>query len=84
MYFYSYHRLFIDRNDNYLLRKKFGDDTIPDVALLAKKVSLVLVNQHFSFSGPRPLSTQVIEIGGVHIEEEKPLPQVYLIFIFFQ
>lgn len=33
------------------------------------------MNQHFSFSGPRPLPPNVIEIGGIHIKESiKSLP----------
>lgn len=65
----------VERNDNRLLKEKFGDG-IPDVAELAKKISLLLLNQHFSFSGPRPLSAQLIEIGGVHIKDTKPLSPV--------
>lgn len=61
--------------DNQELRKRFGDD-IPDVAEIAKNISLMLVNQHYSFSGPKPLSTQLIEVSGIHIQPEKPLPEV--------
>lgn len=61
--------------DNEELRKRFGDD-IPDVAKIAKKISLTFVNQHYSYAGPKPLSNQLIEIGGLHIKPEKPIPQV--------
>lgn len=71
----SCHFRFVQRNDNKLLRAKFGDG-IPDVAETAKKISLILVNQHYSLTGPRPLTTQVIEVGGIHIKEQKPLPAV--------
>lgn len=66
---------FIQRRDNQELRKRFGDD-IPDVAEIAKKISLTFVNQHYSYTGPKPLSNQLIEIGGIHIRPEKPIPQV--------
>lgn len=69
------YRLIIQNNDNQLLRKKFGHD-FADVANVANNVSLVLINQHYSMSGPKPLSNQVIEMGGVHIQDAKPLPEV--------
>jgi len=34
----------------------------------------MLVNQHFSLSGPKPLPPNIIEVGGVHIKPPKPLP----------
>jgi len=34
----------------------------------------MLVNQHFSLSGPKPLPPNIIEVGGVHIKPSKPLP----------
>ncbi|XP_062549718.1 UDP-glucosyltransferase 2-like [Armigeres subalbatus] len=40
-----------------------------------KNVSLVFLNQHFSLSSPRPYPPNVIEAGGIQIEEGKPLPQ---------
>lgn len=61
--------------DNQVLRERFGDD-IPDVAEIAKKISLTFVNQHYSYSGPRPLSNQLVELGGIHIREPKPIPEV--------
>jgi glucuronosyltransferase len=64
----------IDWNDNRLIRARFGDD-IPDVAEIALKTSLILVNQHFSLSGPRPLTPGVIEVGGVHINKDNNLPE---------
>lgn len=73
------YRWLVERNDNDLIRRRFGAG-IPDVAELAKRVSLVLVNQHFSFTGPRPLSNQLIEIGGIHIGAPKPLPDVSFSF----
>jgi hypothetical protein len=61
--------------DNKILEQRFGKG-IPDVFELASQTSLMLVNQHFSLSGPRPLTPQVIEVGGLHIKETKPLPEV--------
>jgi glucuronosyltransferase len=58
-----------------LARQHFGEDT-PDLAELARNISLVLVNSHFSLNAPRPLVPSVVEIGGLHISKPKPLPQV--------
>lgn len=58
-----------------MIRQKYGDG-IPDVEEIAYNVSLFFVNHHFSFGGPRPLSPQLVEIGGIHITDEKPLPHV--------
>lgn len=60
--------------DNERLRKRFGSD-LPDLRDLADNTSLIFVNQHFSFAGPRPLPVNVVEIGGIHIKEsQKSLP----------
>lgn len=37
--------------------------------------SLIFYNTHFSFF-PRPMNPNAIEIGGIHIEKENPLPKV--------
>jgi len=66
----------VERKDNQLLKEKFGDG-IPDVQDLAKDIKMLLVNQHFSMSGSRPLSPQVIEIGGIHIRREKEIPSKF-------
>lgn len=42
------------------------------------KPSLIFYNTHFSYF-PRPMNPNAIEIAGIHIEEEKSLPEV----IFF-
>lgn len=64
----------IQLNDNALLEKRFAR-RLPDVAEIAQRVSLLFVNQHHSFSGAFPLSPQVIDIGGIHINQTaQPLP----------
>jgi glucuronosyltransferase len=60
--------------DNERLRKRFGQG-LPDLRELADNTSLIFVNQHFSFSGVKPLPVNVVEIGGIHIQESpKSLP----------
>ncbi|CAO1424196.1 unnamed protein product [Diamesa tonsa] len=40
-----------------------------------KNVSLVLINHHFTASSIRPLVANMIEIGGIHVDEAKELPK---------
>lgn len=37
--------------------------------------SLIFMNTHISLSSARPLLPNMIEIGGIHVEEAKPLPK---------
>jgi UDP:flavonoid glycosyltransferase YjiC (YdhE family) len=39
-----------------------------------QNVSLVLINHHFSTSSIRPFVVNMIEIGGIHVDEPKALP----------
>lgn len=68
---------FVQKRDDEEIRKRFGDG-VPNVAEIGKKISLTFVNQHYSYAGPKPLSNQLIEIGGMHIKPLKPIPQVSL------
>lgn len=34
---------------------------------------MIFVNSHYSFTGVKPNSPAVIELGGIHIKESKPL-----------
>lgn len=65
----------MDRSDDVLLRRKFGE-TIPSVTELSKQISLMFVNTHYSLSGPKPLPPTVVELGGVHIKEPKAIDEV--------
>ncbi|KAH8357059.1 hypothetical protein KR200_009485 [Drosophila serrata] len=58
---------------NALIRQRFGPD-VPSTEELVRNTSLMLINQHYSMSGPKPLPPNVIEVGGVHITPPKPLP----------
>jgi glucuronosyltransferase len=82
VYMNTMYKIF-NRNDaNKLLRQRFGDD-FPDVAELSKTVSMMFVNQHYSLSGAKHISPNVIELGGVHIGKPKPLDPVTLNFLCF-
>jgi glucuronosyltransferase len=53
----------------------FGND-LPALSDIARNVSLVLVNTHFSVNYPRPTVPVVVEVGGLHIQSPSELPQV--------
>uniref|UniRef100_A0A1B6CCZ4 UDP-glucuronosyltransferase n=1 Tax=Clastoptera arizonana TaxID=38151 RepID=A0A1B6CCZ4_9HEMI len=60
-------------NDEVVSRKYLGE--VASVSEMMNRISLVLVNTHFSVNIVRPLPPQVVEIGGIHIKSHKPLPQ---------
>lgn len=55
------------------MRQYLKNDSVPYLGDLIFRTSLILSNTHYSFSGPYPLPPTVVEIGGVHIREPKPL-----------
>lgn len=75
-------RLTLVAHQDRLARDAFK--SLPDLPYLGdleRKVDLVLVNSHFSIMDVMPNLPHVVEIGGVHIEDVKPLEQVTNIFL---
>ena len=68
-----------------IIKKYFGEDA-PGVRETEKNLALVFTNSHPSLNGPRPISPAVIEVGGLHVQDDGPeLPEVcfpYSIEIF--
>lgn len=64
-------------------QKVFTTKNKPTIFELHRSVSLVLVNQHFSFDHPQPYATNMIDIGGIHINTDFPkqLPKKILQFV---
>ena len=61
------------------IRSIIQDKVIPDCPPLydvEKNISLVFTNTHPSFTYPRTLPPQVIEVGGIHCRPANPLPTV--------
>lgn len=48
----------------------------PRIEELDTRLSLVLVNDHFTMTQPTPLAPSVIPVAGLHIKPVKPLPKV--------
>lgn len=56
-------------------RKYFGPD-VPDADSVMRNTSLLFVNGHYTVDQPKPLLPNFIDIGGVHLAQPKPLPEV--------
>ncbi|CAG7630510.1 unnamed protein product, partial [Allacma fusca] len=54
-------------------RTLLGDPTIPSIQEIERNASIVLMNSHISFSPPRPLLPDIIEVGGMHLIPSKPV-----------
>ncbi|XP_045478605.1 UDP-glycosyltransferase UGT5-like isoform X2 [Harmonia axyridis] len=62
----------IDSVNQALLNKYLP--TSPPLRVLQKNVSIVLANSHVSIEPARPYVPNMIQIGGFHVQETKPLP----------
>lgn len=68
---------FSQADSNELIRKYIGED-VPDVRELVKSTSMFFANSHYSHGGAKPNVPAVIELGGIHIKEKRPLdPVIY-------
>lgn len=66
----------IQEKEQEIIETHFGR-RIPDLRDLAKNVSMIILNTHYTFNGVRPLLPGLIEAGGMHIDHtRKPIPHV--------
>ena len=64
-----------------IIQEKRLFNNIPsDYEEMYTNISLILTNTHPSFSYPRTLPPQVIEVGGLHCRPGKPIPKVFFLF----
>jgi len=54
----------------------------PPLKELLRKTSLLLVNNHFSLNYPKSLIPNIIEVGGMHVQPPKELPEVRHVTVF--
>ena len=60
-----------------LMRKNFEDPEMPYISEIENtRTSLLLINNHESFSYAKPGMPNMLNVGGIHIEAGKPLPAV--------
>jgi glucuronosyltransferase len=62
------------KNDEWIAREFFND--LPSLRDIFFNSSLLLVNTHFSLNLPKPQVPAVIEVGRIHLDKLKQLPQV--------
>ncbi|XP_018570347.1 UDP-glucuronosyltransferase 1-1 isoform X2 [Anoplophora glabripennis] len=72
LYHQYYYKYFVLSKDNALISKHLGRKAARVNEFIAN-TSLMLVNTHFSLNLPRPLVPSVIEVGGIHIRNLRPL-----------
>lgn len=66
-----------------IVKEHFGMD-LSHIEELYNDVALYLVNSHYSLNGIRPMTTNVIEVGGLHLrDDDKPLSPVRFNKSFF-
>ncbi|XP_043467693.1 UDP-glycosyltransferase UGT5-like [Leptopilina heterotoma] len=54
-----------------IIRKYLGPDAI-GVREAESQVAMILVNSYFSLNGVRPFTPALIEVGGLHIQDDSP------------
>lgn len=69
------HQTLINSYTNTFLRQQFGE-AIPPIDELERNASLIFLNQHYSVTGAKPFLPSIVEIGGIHMKDEKPLEPV--------
>jgi glucuronosyltransferase len=57
-------------------------DPAPPLTELVRKTSLLLVNNHFTMNYPKPLMPNIVEVGGMHVQQPKKLPEVKHVTVF--
>ncbi|XP_045481094.1 UDP-glycosyltransferase UGT5-like isoform X6 [Harmonia axyridis] len=67
------YQVFFDSN-RILLEKHIGRE-ISDLDALIRNTNLILVNSHWTLTFSRPLVPAVVEIGGIHVQKSKKLPE---------
>uniref|UniRef100_A0A1Q3EUI5 UDP-glucuronosyltransferase n=1 Tax=Culex tarsalis TaxID=7177 RepID=A0A1Q3EUI5_CULTA len=68
---FYYKNIFLPRQEA-MYDKYFPNATV-SLEQLRKNTSLVLLNQHFSLSFPHPYAPNMVEIGGIQMDEPKQL-----------
>ncbi|XP_018321655.1 UDP-glucuronosyltransferase 2B20 isoform X1 [Agrilus planipennis] len=71
-----YYKKSIEPSD-YYVKQFFGEDTPHLTELISRYSSLHMVNSHFSINPARPWVPNVIEVGGLHINDPRPLTDSY-------
>lgn len=63
-------------NPGYAAAKAYFGNDLPPLSEIQKNISLMLVNSHFTYSLPRPLVPNIIEVGGMFLGKPQKLSEV--------
>ncbi|VVC99417.1 unnamed protein product [Leptidea sinapis] len=64
-----------EKKDHDLAKKYFGEDLPGFEDLLLNNNQMLFINEHPLWAGNRPVSSNVLYIGGLHQTVDKPLPE---------
>ncbi|XP_053684618.1 UDP-glycosyltransferase UGT5-like [Sabethes cyaneus] len=70
---FYYRNLYLPRQEE--MYNKYFPNAELSFEQMMKNTSLVLLNQHFTLSFPHPYAPNMIEIGGIQMNEPKALPE---------
>lgn len=77
IYYKIWYRYSIQLKEKVIIEKHFGR-RIPDLQELAKNVSLLLTNVFHSLNGVRPLLPGIVEVGGMHLDQNRKVIPNYI------
>lgn len=63
--------------------QKYFNGVYKTVNELTKEVNLVIGNYNFALQNVKPITPNYITISAIHVQPQKPLPEVSLSYIFF-
>ncbi|KAJ8922622.1 hypothetical protein NQ315_007654 [Exocentrus adspersus] len=73
--YHQFHYDYITLSRDEEFAKKYLGEEAARIKEFIRNSSILITNSHFSLNLPRPLVPNVIEAGGLHIGEAKPLPK---------
>lgn len=62
-----------EKSFGHLVNERNGQP-LPTVQQLERDIAIILINTHRSIATPRPMMPGLINVGGAHIRDPKPLP----------
>ncbi|XP_063536413.1 UDP-glucosyltransferase 2-like [Cydia strobilella] len=77
LYFKWWYRYNIQVKEQEIIEKHFGRK-ITDLSDLGKNISLMLLNTFHGLNGARPLLPGVVEVGGMHLDQNKKTIPPYM------
>lgn len=81
-FYYKYFFNYYTSQQTDIIRKHFGSNT-PNIRELEKSLALILTNSHPALQGAKPHVPALIEVGGLHVQDDGPeISKVIFVFSF--